>query len=176
MRTNTLLIVLLCTFAWGQGIAASAPYTLDHGDKISIHVFREDNLSLSVRLNPEGRISYPFLGELKARGLTLPQLEKTIADGLRGRFLINPKVNISIEEYRPFFIQGEVKKPGRYPFQPDLNLRRALAIAGGITLRGSDKRIDVTRRSEKNSHTERARSLDIDIRPGDVINVGQRVF
>jgi len=176
----SLIAVLAMLSPFVHAASAVDSYTLDQGDKVHIYVFREENLSISVTLTDEGKISYPFLGEVVARGLTLSQLEQRIAQGLKGRFLINPKVNITIEEYRPFFVQGEVKKPGRYAYQPGINLLKALAVAGGINLRGSAKRIDVTSSAgsagKKVSNTRRAASLEILIQPGDVISVGQRVF
>ena len=108
-----------------SGIAADdhslSTYRLGAGDTISIQVLGEDDLKRQVRLSDAGTISFPFLGELKVKGLTVGELERTITNGLKGRYLLNPIVNVSIQEYRQFFINGQVQKPGGYPFLPGLD-------------------------------------------------------
>jgi len=94
-------------------------YQLAAGDVITIRVFGEDDLSREkIRLSDAGTIPYPVLGELKAMGLTIGELERSITAGLSVRYLVNPRVSVTIDEYRPFYINGMVEKPGAYPFQP----------------------------------------------------------
>src|SRR3972149_5766373 len=98
--------------AFGQAEAASlSRYQLGSGDVITIVVFGEEDLKRGpIRLTDAGTISYPVLGELKVLGRTVGELEKIITDGLRGRYLVNPRVSVSVDQYRPYFIHGEVKK------------------------------------------------------------------
>ena len=84
-------------------------YQLGSGDRVKISVFGQDDLSMEVRLPDVGTINYPFLGEIKLVGLTADEVEKKIYDGLLGDYLVNPSVSVAIVEYRPFFIDGEVK-------------------------------------------------------------------
>lgn len=155
----------------GQGSA----YQLGAGDKVQIHVFGEDDLSLEVRLSDAGTISYPFLGELKVLGMTARGLETLIIRKLKGPYLVDPKVNISIIEYRPFFIGGEVKKPGGYLYQPGLTLRKAVSLAGGFTERAANNKVYVVR---ENDTTKSPKSLGLDdpIYPGDSISIERSFF
>ena len=89
-------------------------YRLGPGDQIIITVFGEDDLSMNFRLNDTGRLNYPFLGELEVEGLTVAELEQLITGGLKGPYLVNPDVTVSIGEYRPFFVHGEVRRPGGF--------------------------------------------------------------
>ncbi|QPG07234.1 polysaccharide export protein [Salinimonas marina] len=150
-------------------------YRLGVGDKILIEVFGQSDLSMETRLPDVGKINYPFLGELKLVGLTLSEVEKTIYRGLQGDYLVNPSVAVSIIEYRPFFIDGEVKNPGGYPYQPGLTVNKAAALAGGYTERASRSDIQIIREKEG-----RQTSLEVDvgqmIQPGDIITVPQRFF
>jgi len=148
----------------------SNSYHLSTGDKLRIQVFNEDDLKLETLIGEEGNISYPFLGDVKVNGLTIPELEAKIAKGLRGSYLVNPIVNVSILEYRAFFINGEVKSPGGYPYQPGLTLRKAIALAGGTTPRASLELATITR--EKNpKESEIEMNFDSVINPGDIITI-----
>jgi polysaccharide export outer membrane protein len=117
-------------------------YRLGAGDVISIYVVGEDDLKRErVRLNDAATIQYPVLGEIRILGLTIGELEQRITSGLKGRYLVNPKVVVNIEEYRPFFINGEVGKPGGYPYVPGLTLLKAITIAGGFKDRASKSNV-----------------------------------
>lgn len=162
----------------GTGPAHAAmvdDYRLGSGDVISIRVYGEDDLTREkVRLTESGILTLPF-GDLNARGLTVKELEKTIADGLRGRFLVNPRVSVTIEEYRPFFINGQVGNPGRYPYQPGLNVRKAVSIAGGFKERASMNKIFVVREGDKNQAPAKV-DLNSPVGPGDAITVEESFF
>ena len=131
-----LLCIAVAPAMAGEADSASS-YTLNTGDHVRVTVFEEPDLSISAVLDDTGAISYPLLGELQVRGLTVRQLESKITEGLRGRFLINPRVNVAIDEYRPFFVRGEVNSPGGFPFKPGLTVEKAVSMAGGFTTRAS---------------------------------------
>lgn len=161
-------------------LAGSAPagmhsYQLGVGDKIQITVFGEESLSVESRLPDIGVINYPFLGELKLVGMTLTEVEQLIYTGLKGDYLVNPSVAVTIVEYRPFFIDGEVKQPGGYPYQPGLSVNKAVALAGGYTERAEQDDIQIVRERD-----DRTVSLEVNvsapIQPGDVITIPQRFF
>ena len=160
--------------ASGQSMSFSS-YTLNAGDLISIKVFDEDDLHLEARLTDAGTISYPFLGEIQVRGRTVGELEQVITSGLKGDYLINPRVNVTIVEYRKFFVRGEVKKPGGFSFEPGLTLEKAIALAGGFSQRANKKDVKVTRQI---SGAKREESIAIDgaVYPGDIINVEESFF
>ncbi|NMH60504.1 polysaccharide export protein [Alteromonas sp. MYP5] len=150
-------------------------YRLGVGDKISISVFGQPDLSLETRLPDIGKINYPFLGELELVGLTLSDVENLIFQGLKGDYLVNPSVAVTIIEYRPFFIDGEVKQPGGYPYQPGLSVNKAAALAGGYTERASRSDIQIVRQQNGKQVTLEVSVSEL-IQPGDVITVEQRFF
>jgi len=150
-------------------------YRLNKGDLIQIHVYDEQDLSMQVNLNSAATFSYPFLGEINASNLTIRELEVLIANGLRGRYLVDPKVNITITEYRNFFINGQVKQPGGYAFQLGLTVQKAITLAGGFTNRASKDRIYVIH--DVADSMDRAKiGLNDPIRPGDIITIEQSFF
>ncbi len=161
-----------------QELEGASSYTLNTGDHVQVTVFEEPDLSISAVLDDTGAISYPLLGELQVRGLTARQLESTITEGLRGRFLINPRVNVSIKEYRPFFVRGEVASPGSFPFKPGLTVEKAVSMAGGFTSRASKSKFYITSDDspEGADKAPRSATLSTRIRPGDVIQIEQSFF
>ena len=163
--------------AFGQAESESlSRYQLGSGDIITIVVFGEEDLKREhIRLTDAGTISYPVLGELKVLGRTVGELEKIITDGLRGRYLVNPRVAVSVDQYRPFFINGQVKAGGGYPFQPGLTILKAVAVAGGFTERASKEKIFVIRDKDKNAKPVKV-SLDTPVLPGDIITVEESFF
>jgi protein involved in polysaccharide export with SLBB domain len=161
-----------------QELDGASSYALNTGDHVQVTVFEEPDLSISAVLDDTGAISYPLLGELQVRGLTARQLESTITEGLRGRFLINPRVNVSIKEYRPFFVRGEVTSPGSFPFKPGLTVEKAVTMAGGFTSRASKSKFYITSDDspEGADKAPRSATLSTRIRPGDVIQIEQSFF
>ena len=108
---SILFLLVFSSISFAQeGNLSMSQYQLGSGDRIKISVFGQDDLSMEVRLPDVGTINYPFLGEIKLVGLTADEVEKKIYDGLLGDYLVNPSVSVAIVEYRPFFIDGEVKK------------------------------------------------------------------
>ena len=154
----------------------NSTYKLASGDVIRISVFGEPGLSFDeIRLSDSGAFSYPFIGDVRAKDKTAYEIEKVLTDSLRGGFLVDPRVSVSVLKYREFFISGEVKSPGGYSFQPGLTLRRAIALAGGLTERASTSRITIIRDQSPSRTPERA-TLDTIVMPGDTITIDQGFF
>ena len=150
-------------------------YRLGAGDVINISVYGEEDLSRQkYRLPDSGVITFPF-GEVGALGLTLVELEGKIADGLRGGYLINPRVSVSMDEYRPFFISGQVANPGAYPYQPGMSVRKAVSLAGGFKERASESKIFVGRETDT-LHAQSKIGLDGAVFPGDTVTVEESFF
>ncbi|ENO96537.1 polysaccharide export protein [Thauera phenylacetica B4P] len=155
---------------------ANAQYRLASGDVIRISVFGESELSIDeIRLTDAGTLSYPFIGEVRANGRTARELEQILTTKLKGDYLVDPRVTVRILKYREFFISGEVKSPGGYPYQPGLTLRRAVALAGGLTERASENRISIIRDKDPNRKPQKA-TLDTELEPGDTITIDQGFF
>lgn len=151
-------------------------YKLAAGDVITIRVFGEDDLSREkVRLTDAGTIPYPVLGEVRALGLTIGEIEATITSGLTGRYLVNPRVSVTIEEYRPFYINGMVEKPGGYPFQPGLTVLKASSLAGGFKERASFSKITIIRESNPAAGPQKA-TINTPVGPGDTIFIEESFF
>ncbi len=170
------LAIFWSIFAWAQeGNLSMSQYQLGSGDRINISVFGQDDLSMEIRLPDVGTINYPFLGELKLVGMTAAEVESLIYEGLLGDYLVNPSVSVSIVEYRPFFIDGEVKRPGGYPYQPGLSVNKAAALAGGYTERANRDKITIVRETDGQQFEFSVSVTDM-IQPGDIVTVNQRFF
>ena len=155
---------------------AISNYRLGSGDVISIQVLGEEDLKREkIRLSDAATISYPILGEIKLFGKTVAELEALIRHGLTGRYLVNPQVTVTINEYRSFFINGQVEKPGGYPYIPGLTVRKAVSLAGGFRERASKEKIFVIRDDDR-SQTSKRVSQDEVVRPGDIITVEESFF
>jgi len=175
LAAATALLSLITVVAMADALTSPDAYKLGPGDHILIDVFGEGDLSMDFRLNDTGTLNYPFLGQLTVAGLSVTELEQLITRGLKGPYLVNPDVSVSIKEYRPFYLHGEVEKPGGIPYQPGLTLEKAIALAGGFTERASKKKITMIRAGDTNS-TAKAIKLNDPVYAGDVITVHQSFF
>jgi len=169
MRFLAFLFLFCASFAY------SSDYLLGAGDQIEITVYGEPDLTTKVKINKSGLVSFPFLDDLQVIGLTTKKLEDEITKGLLGDYLIDPQVNVSIAEYRPFFIHGQVKKPGGYPYQDDLTLDKAIALAGGLASRASKSEWKITRIVKGKSVTILGNVTTL-INPDDIIEIEQSFF
>ena len=169
------LILFLALFS-STLVAQEEGYKLNAGDAIRIYVYGEPDLTFDrLLVGQNGRISFPFLGELKVVGKSSAQLQQNLIDGLRPDYLIDPRISVSIVKYRPFFVNGEVKKPGGLDFQPGLTLRKAISLAGGFTERANKKEFLLIADNDP-AREERKVGLDYRIQPGDIITVRDTFF
>jgi protein involved in polysaccharide export with SLBB domain len=158
-------------------VTGVSTYRLAAGDVISVRVFNEPEFTQErVRLTDAGTVSFPILGELPVLGRTVGDLEALITERLKGRILVNPQVTVWIEQYRPFFINGMVERPGAYPFLPGLTVRKAASIAGGFRERASMNKIFLQREQDPARNKPRLTNLDAEIGPGDTITVEESFF
>ena len=177
MTVKNVVFALLFMLS-GSVFAATADdgYRLGSGDVLSINVYGEEGLSFKeIPVNDAGILSFPMIGDIAAKGHTTSEVTKMMVTKLQDGFLNNPQVSVSVVTYRPFFINGEVKKPGGYPYQPGLRVSGAISLGEGLTDRGSDSRITIIRGSDA-SHTPQKAKLDDPVAPGDTINVQQGFF
>jgi polysaccharide biosynthesis/export protein len=155
--------------------AASAAPKLQPGDKIRVTVYGEDKLSGDYQIDQSGQISLPLAGTVEAVGLTQTELEQALAKKFRSEYLRNPKVTVTIASLQPYYLMGEVEKPGEYAYRSGLNVLTALAIAGGPTYRASRNTVQIQRRGETSMRNYPI-SSSVPILPGDVIRVPERYF
>jgi len=154
---------------------ATGPAKLQPGDKITVYVYGEDKLSGEYQLNQSGQISLPLAGTIEAKGLTQSELEQALAKKFRSEYLKQPKVTVTIASLQPYYVMGEVEKPGEFAYKSGLNVLTALAIAGGPTYRASRSTVQIQRRGES-SMREYPISASVPILPGDVVKVPERYF
>lgn len=174
-RSLILAGLMLCSAFAVAADSGMSNYRLGTGDTISINVYDEKELSLEkARLSDAGTISVPMLGEIKVSGLTVSELESRVVQGLK-KYLINPQVTVSIEQYRDVFINGQVHKPGGFPYQPGLTVRKAVAIAGGFKDRASQSHVVIIHEWDE-THTPIKVDLGTLVMPGDIITVEESFF
>src|SRR5258708_6069381 len=136
-RIALVLPLLMVLQASGAASAADAPaYRLGTGDKVRVTVFNEKDLSGDFDVNDQGVIALPLIGQVPVRGKSLSEVETLIATRYGKDYLTDPKVNVEVLNYRPFFILGQVNNPASYPYVNPTKLLNAIAMAGGGTTRG----------------------------------------
>lgn len=150
-------------------------YTLGSGDKLRVIVFGEEDLSGEFVVDDAGFARLPLIGQIPAAGRTVRQLEDDIAAKLGTQYLKSPRISIEVVGYRPFYIIGEVNKPGEYPFVAGMSVMNAVAVAGGYTYRANDSSVYIKRKGA--SDEEKFPADDTTkILPGDIVNVVERWF
>lgn len=150
-------------------------YLLDTGDRVRVFVYGQPNLSREYSVDDSGAVSIPLLGPITARGLSTQDLEGLISARLRIEYVRDPHVNVEVSTYRPFFILGEVRNPGQYPYLNRMTAEMAVAIAGGYTGRASKRDVRIIRHLNGKSQRIDA-PAHIRVQPGDTITVKERFF
>jgi polysaccharide export outer membrane protein len=153
-----------------SAMATEDSYQLGSGDKIRVIVFHEDDLSGEFQVDGNGRISLPLIGEVHAAGETSAGLEQQIAAKLADGYLQDPKVSVEITTYRPFYVIGEVNRPGEYPYVNGMSALNAIALAGGYTTHAHEGPIYIRRNGNVREEELEADQMTR-IYPGDVIRV-----
>src|SRR3569832_698398 len=153
--------------------AVSRPYPLHTFVLVFVLVYNEQTITGDYVVDSAGYLSIPVAGRVRAAGLTVEQLERRITAQLNGSILKDARVNIQVATYAPFYIRGEVKKPGEFPYKPGLTVADAVALAGGYTYRADENRV-VVRPSGSNAALTRPTDANPQVSPGDNITVPER--
>lgn len=162
----------------GPSLAAThstQTYRLGVGDKIKLAVYGEQDLSGPLEVNALGAVQVPLIGEVPAKGLSLPELRDQVQKRLAGGYIKSPKVSVEMLSYRPVFVHGEVKTGGEFAFKYGTRLRDAVAMAGGYTYRADKSYVLLTRDGEQRE-MRLAMPSDVVLQPGDNIRVPERFF
>ncbi len=138
-------------------------------------MFGQDSLSNSYSVDGAGRISMPLIGLIQARGHTTQQLQGAIEGRLRSGSLREPRVSVEVEQYRPFFVLGEVNTSGQYPFVNQMTVQMAVAIAGGFSPRANRSYAELAR-VINGEMTTVAVPINTPMRPGDTVVIPERNF
>lgn len=149
-------------------------YVLGPSDRLRMIVFGEPSLTGEFAISPAGVLALPLIGSVQADGVTVAALESAITEKLKGGYLNDPRVSVEVLTYRPFYILGEVRNPGQYPYVPGLTVGRAVATAQGYTYRANVNRVFIKRADDTRELTYPSEGTVL--RPGDVIRIPERYF
>jgi polysaccharide export outer membrane protein len=170
-------------YAGGGGLPGANPgggdsgsYRLNPGDKLRIVVFGQNHLTGDYTLDNVGMLSFPLAGQIKAAGLTPGELERAIKAKLDPDYIRGASVSVETSSKRPFYIIGEVRNPGSYPYVSGISVFNAVALAGGYTYRARENSFYI-KRTDKSGHIVKvAVDSNTVVRPGDTILVRERYF
>jgi polysaccharide export outer membrane protein len=185
--TLHLLLFILAIVGLGAGLSLQASaqtppsassaesYVLGPNDRIRLKVYGEPDITGEYEISNSGQVSIPLAGHITAAGATTRQLEKSIASALAKGIVRDPRVNVEIAQYRPYYIIGEVKKSGEYPYRHGLTVLDAVASAGGFTYRANENKVFLRRAG---AGAEQTYPLDapVPVYPGDNIRIPERYF
>jgi hypothetical protein len=184
IRSIAAPLALLCAVGIARASTDDAPvavnystadYRLGTGDKVRVTVYGEEDLSGEFQIDATGMVRLPLVGQIKAGGLTAHDLEGGITTALANGYLKQPRVNIEITIYRPFYVVGEVLKPGQYPYANGMTASSAVALAGGYTGKAVESVVYI--RHQGDNTEERVPTSDaLQIRPGDVVRINSTAF
>lgn len=181
---NVLIVLAAALALWRAPAAAQAPaasaqvraeYTLGAGDRVSVTVFRHQDLSGEFDVDGAGRVTLPLIGQMDVLGMTAPEVEAAVTARLKPDYLKNPRVSVQVLTYRPFYIIGEVNQPGSYAYVSGLTVVQAVALAGGFTYRAKPNQVLIQRANDPSRAKRRIGQTD-PVLPGDIIEVPERFF
>jgi len=150
-------------------------YRLGTGDKVRLTVFGEPDLSGEFEVDGSGFLRLNLVGQVMALGLTVEELERNVKAALEDGYLKDARVSVEVINYRPFYIIGEVNRPGEYPYSNDMTILNAVAKAGGYTYRANESNVFIRRNGDTKEIPAPA-DQTTKINPGDVIRIPERFF
>jgi polysaccharide export outer membrane protein len=155
--------------------APAGDYRLDAGDKVSVTVFGQTDLSGQFDVGADGTLMLPLVGRLPVRGLTVEEVAAQAGERY-GKVMVQPKVTADVAAYRSVFVLGEVNHAGNFAYIPGLRVQQAVAIAGGFTRRAITDRIVLVRPAAGGELKRYAVGLSDLLQPGDTLDIQRRVF
>ena len=150
-------------------------YRLDAGDRLRLTVYGEEDLSGDFAVDGTGHVSLPLIGEVMVKDMTVREFQVAVDKALRDGYLKDPRISAEVTAYRPFYILGEVKRPGTYPYQNGLTVLNAVATAEGFTYRANERFVFIRRDGAENEQKYSLTS-GTPVRPGDTIRISERFF
>lgn len=159
-----------------QGTPQSPDYRMGSGDRVRVTVFGQKDLTGEYLVDGSGLLAFPLIGQIRAGGLTAGELEHQIRSKLTPDYLRDPNVSVVVLSYRPFYIVGEVKTPGSYPYVAGMSVINAIALAGGFTYRAKESSFYLSRAGKDGQKSRMDATPDTQVQPGDVITVRERYF
>lgn len=174
MRTETMVVegqVILPS----QIVSVKNAYRIGPGDKLEITVYGEDDLSKTYLVDGQGYISVPLIGNVRVADLTPLQTERLLEERFSDGYLVEPSIAIEISEYRPFYIIGEIRRPGSYNYIDGMNVLNAVAVGGGFTYRAKTAAVEVIRPINGENQSFMLKPEE-PVLPGDIIRIKERFF
>jgi protein involved in polysaccharide export with SLBB domain len=154
---------------------AASDYRLGPNDRTRIIVFGQPGLTGEFVLDGDGTLAFPLVGSIPANGMTPRELQQAIATKLDPEYLRNPNVTVEVLTRRPFYVLGEVQKPGNYPYVTGITALHAVAMAGGYTYRAKTTGYYI-KRLDNGKMVRVVATPETIIRPGDTLEVRERYF
>lgn len=156
--------------------APLGPQQLETGDSIRVTVKDIEGVDGEYVVSGAGTVSLPFVGELEVRGLSIPQAQASIAQAYRSAGIFNaPEVNVQPAMLRPYYVLGEVNRPGEYEYRQGMTVQAAISAAGGFTYRAKSDVIEITRTVNGRDVVGTATN-QTPVTPGDRIRVLEKWF
>ena len=149
---------------------------LGPNDRLRVTVFGQPTLTGEYTLDGNGVLAFPLIGNVPANGVTTNQLEQAIAAKLKPDYMVNPNVSAEIVTRRPFYVIGEVQKPGNYPYVSDITAVNAIAMAGGFTRRARKNDFYIRRLDKDGKPVRIEANAGTVLQAGDTLEVRERVF
>lgn len=190
VRTILLMVPMVALAACGSGGGRGSPsqaapmtianpaegYLLEPGNRVRVTVFNEPNLSGDLTLDPAGNITLPLVGNVLASGLTAGALARQVEETLvRASLMQTPSVSVEVQTFRPFYVLGEVRQPGEFPYISGMTVLSAVAKAGGYDYRALEDDVILIRTLD-GAQKEYTANERTPILPGDIIKVRERRF
>lgn len=160
--------------------------TLGPGDVIDVRVYNEPDLSATYQVGSDGSIQFPLIGRIEIARKSPAEAANAISDKLKTGYLRDPQVSIFVKEYnsKRIYVMGQVEKPGVFAYEDDMNILRAIILAGGPTKLAAKSKVLLTRKTaEGESQIEvsiedvgRGQAENIPLKPGDIIFVPESIF
>ena len=149
-------------------------YKLGPGDRLRVTVFDEPTLTGEYIVTDNGTVAFPLIGNVPAGANSLGALQEQIRSRLAAGYVKDPRVSAEILIYRPYYILGEVNRPGQCPFAVGRRIDQAVAAAGGFTYRAGTRKIFLRRADDTIERTVDLRTQNPIVLPGDTVRVGER--
>jgi polysaccharide export outer membrane protein len=159
-----------------EAASVERAYVLGPGDRLKILVYGAEDVSGEFAVADSGLVAAPLIGQTKAQGLTVAQLEDSLREKLSQGYLRNPRVSVDVLSYRPFSILGEVQHPGTFPYSSGATVLSAIAQAGGYTYRANEDFVVVDRKTSDGKTIRGRATATSRIQPDDIIRVPERYF
>ncbi|MFA4991643.1 MAG: polysaccharide biosynthesis/export family protein [Candidatus Omnitrophota bacterium] len=181
-----LLLIVLISFS----AVFAEDYKIETGDVLAITVYDQSDLTTKTRVGPNGEINFPLLGTVQINGLTIDETQKKITSLLAEDYLVNPQVNVFIEEYHPkkVFVMGFVNRPGEYELPKDrpTSVLEAITMAGGFKDGAAQNGTKIIRKEAGAETTipikvtditnKGDKEKDVAVKPGDIVVVPESFF